>query len=266
MTPITGGGELAAVFSAGLVIQALGTSQNGEASMVTGSAEHATKTAWPKAVLFDVYGTLFDVFSIATIADALHPGRGAALAEMWRTKQVDYTRICSMSGRYRPFGELTEAALKGAAASLGLALQDDEERLLLDAYGRLEPFPDCEAVLHALNALDVPMGVLSNGEPGMLDQLIANAGWGELLRVRLSTHKVQCYKTDPRAYALAPQALDLPAADILFVSANGWDAMGATWYGLRVFWLNREHLAAEAIGPALGEAGSSMQDVLRLFG
>jgi 2-haloacid dehalogenase len=234
--------------------------------MSNDSGNPSTNTSPPRAVLFDVYGTLFDVYSIAAAAEALHPGQGGALALAWRTKQVDYTRLCSMSGRYRPFGELTEAALQAAAATLGLALHDDETELLLRAYAALQPFPECAPVLQALQELGVPLGVLSNGEPAMIDALIESAGWGELLTVRISTHSAQCYKTDPRAYALGPERLGLPAADILFVSANGWDAMGATWYGLRVFWLNRQNVPAETIGPALGEEGSTMQEVMALFG
>jgi 2-haloacid dehalogenase len=224
-----------------------------------------TAAAPPKAVLFDVYGTLFDVHSVAGVAEAHFPGHGAALAQVWRLKQVDYTRLCSMSGRYRPFSEVTEAALEAAAAGLGVDLTDDARQQILLAYGQLAPYPDCDAVLRRLESMGLPLGVLSNGEPEQLDQLIASAGWDDLLPVRISTHEASCYKTDPRAYALGPAHLGLPAQDILFVSANGWDAMGATWYGLRVFWLNREQVAAEAIGPALGEEGRVLEDLLRLF-
>lgn len=223
----------------------------------------------PHAVLFDAYGTLFDVYSVATLAEQLFPGNGERLAALWRDKQIEYTRLTSMSSpageHYRPFWELTRAGLKYAAARLGLALEAPAEDRLMNEYRHLSAFPENHEVLSALKSRGIPAGILSNGDPDMLGVAVKSAGFGPLLSHVLSVHPLRRYKTDPAVYALGPQAFDLPAKDILFVSSNGWDAMGAAWYGYTTLWVNRAGLPPETLGPEPTRTGSSLRDVLSFF-
>ena len=218
-----------------------------------------------KAVIFDAYGTLFDVYSVALQAEQLFPGQGERLSQLWRDKQIEYTRLVSMSGRYRPFWELTRAALRHAGLRLGLELGDAAEERLMNEYRHLSAFPENLEVLQALHQRGVPTAILSNGDPEMLGVAVRSAGIEGLLRHVLSVHSVQRYKTDPAAYALGPQAFGVPARDILFVSSNGWDAIGATWFGYTTLWVNRAGLPPEQLGTAPTHTGSSLRDVLNFF-
>ncbi|HJV61541.1 MAG TPA: haloacid dehalogenase type II [Albitalea sp.] len=223
------------------------------------------KAASPRAVVFDAYGTLFDVYSVALLAEQLFAGRGEALAVLWRDKQIEYTRLTSMSGQYRPFWELTRAGLRFAAQRLGLAMDASAEERLMNQYRHLSAFPENVEVLRELKRRGIPTAILSNGDPDMLAVAVKSAGFGELLDHVLSVHAVRKYKTDPAAYALGPQALGLPAKQILFVSSNGWDAIGATWYGYTTLWVNRHGLPLEQLDTTPTRIGTSLRDVLGFF-
>jgi 2-haloacid dehalogenase len=219
----------------------------------------------PSAVVFDAYGTLFDVYSVALLAEQLFPGRGNALSLLWRDKQIEYTHLTSMGGRYQPFWELTRAGLRFAAQRLGLLLEPAAEAQLMNQYRHLSAFPENLDVLRELQARKLPCAILSNGDPEMLDVAVKSAGFEPLLAHVLSVHGVRRYKTDPAAYALGPQALGLPARQILFVSSNGWDAIGATWYGYTTLWVNRQGLPLEQLGTEPTRTGTSLRDVLSFF-
>ena len=219
----------------------------------------------PRAVLFDAYGTLFDVYSVGLLAEQLFPGHGERLALLWRDKQIDYTRLLTMSGRYQTFWEVTRSGLRYAAARLGLALDSAGEERLMNQYRHLSAFPENRDVLVELKRRSVPAGILSNGDPEMLGVAVKSAGFSGLLAHVLSVHGVRRFKTDPAAYALGPQALKLPAAQILFVSSNGWDAIGATWYGYTTLWVNRGGLPLEQLDTAPTRTGSSLREVLDFF-
>jgi 2-haloacid dehalogenase len=219
----------------------------------------------PRAVVFDAYGTLFDVYSVGLLAEQLFPGQGQALALLWRDKQIEYTRLTSMGGRYRPFWDLTRAGLRYAALRLGLALAAEAEAQLMNQYRHLSAFPESHDVLRALKARSVPCAILSNGDPEMLGVAVKSAGFETLLDHVLSVHAVRRYKTDPAAYALGPQALGLPARQILFVSSNGWDAIGAAWQGYTTLWVNRQGLPLEQLDTEPTRIGSSLRDVLGFF-
>jgi 2-haloacid dehalogenase len=219
----------------------------------------------PRAVLFDAYGTLFDVYSVGLAAEQLFPGSGERLAQAWRDKQIEYSRLCSMSGRYQPFWDLTRAALQFCAERLGLALTAEAEQRLLNEYRHLSAFPENHAVLAELKQRGVRAGILSNGDPEMLASAVKSAGMATLLDPVLSVHATQRFKTDPAAYAIGPAALGLPARDILFVSSNGWDAIGATWYGFTTLWVNRGGLPLERLGTTPTSTGTSLRDVLGFF-
>ena len=219
----------------------------------------------PRAVLFDAYGTLFDVYSVGLLAEQLFPGHGERLALLWRDKQIDYTRLLTMSGRYKPFWEVTRAGLRYAAARLALPLDAAAEDQLMNQYRHLSAFPENRDVLVELKRCGIPAGILSNGDPEMLAVAVKSAGFADLLSPMLSVHGVQRFKTDPAAYALGPQALRLPAREILFVSSNGWDAIGATWFGYTTLWVNRAGLPLEQLDTAPTRIGSSLRDVLDFF-
>ena len=219
----------------------------------------------PKAVVFDAYGTLFDVYSVGLLAEQLFPGQGERLAQIWRDKQIEYTRLVSMSGRYRPFWELTRAGLRYAALRLGLVLDAAAEERLMNQYRHLSAFPENREVLVELKQRGVPAAILSNGDPEMLGVAVRSAGLAELLQHVISVHGVQRFKTDPATYALAPATLGLAAGEILFVSSNGWDALGATWYGFQTLWVNRGGLPPEQLDTPPTRTGRSLRDVLSFF-
>lgn len=219
----------------------------------------------PRAVLFDAYGTLFDVYSVALLAEQCFPGHGESLAQIWRDKQIDYTRITSMSGRYRPFWELTRAALRFAAARRALTLDSATEDRLMNQYRHLSAFPENREVLVELKRRGVRTGILSNGDPAMLEVAVRSAGLHEWIDPLLSVDAVQRFKTDPAAYALGPQALGLPAREILFVSSNSWDAIGATWFGYTTLWVNRAGAPLDPLDVQPSRIGNSLHDVLRFF-
>ena len=218
-----------------------------------------------RAVLFDAYGTLFDVYSIGVAAERRFPGAGERLAVLWRDKQIEYTRLSSMSGRPRSFRDCTRAGLRFAARRLALALDAAGEDELMACYDRLDPFPENRGVLEALRAAGVRAGILSNGDPDMLAAVVGHAGFAELLDPLLSVEGTGRFKTDPATYALGTDALKLPAAEVLFVSSNCWDAIGATWFGYTTLWVNRFGLPLDELGAAPTRTGTSLADVLTFF-
>ena len=219
----------------------------------------------PRAVLFDAYGTLFDVYSVGVAAERLFPGSGERLGVLWRDKQIEYTRLTSMSGQPRSFRDCTRAGLRYAARRFGLALDDAAERELMGAYERLAPFNENAGVLAELRRCGVRAGILSNGDPDMLDAVVRHAGFAQLLDPVLSVEGTGRFKTDPATYALGTRALGLAAADVLFVSSNCWDAIGATWFGYTTLWINRFGLPPDELGATPTRTGTKLTDVLDFF-
>jgi 2-haloacid dehalogenase len=227
------------------------------------SAAQDSATPGPlRAVLFDAYGTLFDVYSIGAAAERLFPGAGERLGVLWRDKQIEYTRLTSMSGKARSFRDCTRAGLRFAAKRLGLALGSAAENELMACYDRLEPFAENRAVLEALQRRGIRAGVLSNGDPDMLEAVVANAGFSGLLDPVLSVEGTGRFKTDPATYALGTAAFGLAASEVLFVSSNCWDAIGATWFGYTTLWINRFGLPLDELGAAPTRIGTNLADVL----
>ena len=195
----------------------------------------------PAAFVFDAYGTLFDVHSVAVVAGELAPGLGDALSRAWRAKQLEYTWLSSLmqSGRRprRNFDDLTARALDHATAALGIKLARDAKRRLCAAYLALAPYPDARGALAAL--VPRPRWILSNGTSKSLGTLVQASGLGSLLDGVWSVDDVDVYKPSPRVYAMAEERLRMPARRIAFVSSNCWDAIGAQSYGFTTFWINR---------------------------
>jgi 2-haloacid dehalogenase len=219
----------------------------------------------PRAVLFDAYGTLFDVYSIGAAAERRFPGAGERLALLWRDKQIEYTRLTSMSGQPRSFRDCTLAGLRYAARRFGVPLDESGERELMGGYERLALFPENRAVLLELKRRGVRAGILSNGDPDMLEAVVGNAGIAELLDPVLSVEATGRFKTDPATYALGTRALGLQAGEVLFVSSNCWDAIGATWFGYTTLWINRFGLPLDELGARPTRVGSQLADVLDFF-
>jgi 2-haloacid dehalogenase len=230
----------------------------------------------PRAVLFDAYGTLFDVYSVGLLAEQLFPGHGQQLSVLWRDKQIEYTRLvttCNHGAFYRPFWELTRAALVYAIKKTSAQTHpgaadstfDAAVERLMNAYRSLSAFPENRDVLSALKARGIPTGILSNADPAMLKLAVKSSGLDGLLDHVLSVDVIRKFKTHPDAYALGEQATGLPARQILFVSSNAWDALAATWYGYQTLWVNRYHLPFEELGTQPTHTGSTLRDVLPLF-
>ena len=215
-----------------------------------------------QAILFDVYGTLLDVHGVAAKADDLFPGRGAALSALWRRKQIDYTRLRTLSGRHADFGTVTADALDFALEALGLAPAPTDRADLIAAYATLPAFADALPALRALHSSGLRLGVLSNGTPPMLERALGAAGLLELFERVLSVEAVHKFKTAPEAYQLGPDAFDLPAGDIGFVSSNGWDVAGAGWFGFATFWVNRAGEPPERLGISPGATGRSLAELV----
>ncbi len=222
-------------------------------------------TQTPRAVLFDAYGTLFDVYSVGALAEQLFPGQGQALGVMWRDKQVEYSRLVTTSNdgaHYQPFWDLTRAGLRYACQRLALELTPAHEEQLMNQYRQLTPFPENREVLLALKTRGIVTGILSNGDPAMLEAVVKSAGLDDVLDHVISVDSIRKYKTHPAAYALGEQATGLKAPDIGFVSCNGWDALAATWYGYCTLWINRYKLPFETLGTPPTFTGSDLRDVL----
>ena len=222
----------------------------------------------PRAVLFDAYGTLFDVYSVGLLAEQLFPGQGQALGVLWRDKQIEYTRLVTTSGHgehYQPFWELTRAGLRYACKRLALELTQDSEERLMNQYRHLSAFPENREVLSALKDMGIVTGILSNGDPSMLDVAVRSAGLDGVLDHVLSVDTIRKYKTHPDAYQLGLQATGLAARQIVFVSCNSWDALAATWFGYRTLWVNRYQLPFEELDTQPERTGASLRDVLAFF-
>jgi 2-haloacid dehalogenase len=214
------------------------------------------------AVIFDAYGTLFDVYSVARQAEALFPGKGEALAQLWRERQIDYTRLRTLSGRYQPFSKVTLDALRYALARLQLPTDSATLEELMGEYDRLAVFGENRAALAQMAEWGLPLAILSNGEPALLERVLQHSGLAATFAHVLSADRVCRFKTAPEVYQLGPDALGLPASEILFVSSNGWDACGARWFGYQSFWINRAGHPPEELGITADASGATMTEVL----
>lgn len=216
----------------------------------------------PTCIAFDAYGTLFDVYSVGELAERLYPGHGVAIADIWRVAQIDATRIRTLCGKYRDFWGLTEDGLHFALAKLGLEARADAVSRLLDQYAHLTAFAENREVLENLKREGHRLAILSNGTPKMLESAVAAAGFEGLFEHVLSVDAVKKFKTAPEAYQLAPDAFGVDAKDITFVSSNGWDVCGATWFGFRTFWVNRAQTVLDPYGVAPHGEGRNLNDLL----
>ena len=225
-----------------------------------------------RAVVFDAYGTLFDVYSVGALAEKLYPGQGAAIANIWRDKQIEYTRLITLSDpqtaagskHYQSFWEITRLSLQYTLQRLKLDGTDAYIDALMQQYAHLTAFPENIGVLQALKAQGVPTAILSNGSRDMLDSAVTSAGMNQLLDHVISVESIRRFKTSPESYGLVQQVIPMKTEEILFVSSNAWDALGATWFGFTTLWVNRQGLPYEAIGPRPSYTGGDLREVLNV--
>jgi 2-haloacid dehalogenase len=197
------------------------------------------------ALVFDLFGTLVDVRSIQVAAAAESPDPGELVA-LWRQKQLEYSWLRALMGRYEDFWAITADALDYSIARLGLSVEDAERSRLLDAWLAVRPYPEVGRALDRLARR--PLAILSNGTPRMLEETLRTSGLRQWFAHVLSVEEVRTYKPAPAVYALAERRLGLPRARILFVSANAWDAAGAKAFGLPVAWVNRVGVPPDNLG------------------
>lgn len=215
-----------------------------------------------QAIVFDAYGTLFDVYSIGRLAEKLFPGKGEALATLWRDKQIEYTHLRTLCSMYKPFWEVTQDALVFCCRKLGLDLDLDAQQALMSQYAKLQPFPECLDVIQQLRDKGFRLALLSNGNSQMLEAVVKAAGMQSLLPHLLSVDSVKKFKTAPEAYQMATDLFGVGAKNILFVSSNCWDVCGASWFGYRTFWVNRNDAPLEELGVTPNGQGRSLTDLL----
>ena len=224
-----------------------------------------------KAVVFDAYGTLFDVYSVQHLAEQLFPGKGAALALAWRDKQIEYTRLITQSDPtekggsrfYQSFWDLTQHSLHYCLDRLQLDRTQGQAEALMGQYAKLSPFTENLEVLRSIKRHGLTTAILSNGSPQMLDSAVHSAGMAGLLDHVISVDGIRLFKTAPQAYALVQESIALPLEQILFVSSNAWDALGANWFGLRTHWVNRQGLPFEALEPRPNFSGADLRSVIQ---
>jgi 2-haloacid dehalogenase len=199
-----------------------------------------------KAVVFDAYGTLFDIQSVAAITEEAFPGYGELITQIWRVKQLEYTWLRSLMQRYRDFSDITRESLAYTLRVLGLQHDSAQFERIMDKYLHLDLYPDATAALAALR--DRKLAILSNGSTAMLATLVKNSGLDRVLDATISIDAAKIFKPAPEAYALIEQVLGVGPAEVLFISSNPWDACGAKAFGLKVAWIER--VSAEAMALA----------------
>ena len=190
-----------------------------------------------KAVVFDAYGTLYDIQSVAAITEQTFPGYGELITQVWRIKQLEYTWLRSLMRRYQDFSVITRDSLAYTLRVLGLQYDGAAFERIVDKYLHLDLYPDAAAALATMR--DRKLAILSNGSTGMLNTLVANSGLDRVLDATISIDAKKIFKPAPEAYALIESVLGVPPAQVLFVSSNPWDACGAKAFGLNVAWIER---------------------------
>lgn len=214
-----------------------------------------------RAVAFDAF-PVFDPRPVFGLAETLFPGRGAALADAWRTRQFEYQWLRALTGRYADFWQTTQDALVFAAQLLKLELTPDTRMQLMQAYRELKAWPDVAPALKALREEGLRLVFLSNMTASLLEAGIRNSGLDGAFELILSTDRIRTYKPDPRAYQMGVDALKLAREEILFVAFAGWDAAGAKSFGYPTFWVNRLGLPQEELGFPPNAAGRDLADLV----
>jgi 2-haloacid dehalogenase len=198
-----------------------------------------------KALVFDVYGTLFDVYSVKEKCDELFDGQGEEISILWRQKQLEYSFLRQLMGQYEPFIDITRDSLKYAVNKLNLEYNQEKELVLLEEYKNLSHYPEVETLLTEMKSKK--LAVFSNGSRDMLEPLIQNSGLSSLFDEIISVDDIKQYKPTPASYSYCLKVLGLEREEILFMSSNGWDITGAKNFGFKTAWINRNKLPIEEL-------------------
>lgn len=190
-----------------------------------------------KAVVFDAYGTLYDIQSVAAVTEDAFPGYGDIITQIWRVKQLEYTWLRSLMRRYEDFSVVTKESLAYTIRVLGLQHDAATFERIMDKYLHLDLYPDALAALAALKGKK--LAILSNGSTDMLNALVKNSGLDRVLEAVISVDQKRIFKPAPDAYTLIESRLGVTPAEVLFISSNPWDACGAKAFGLNVAWIER---------------------------
>lgn len=217
-----------------------------------------------RAVLFDAYGTLFNVHApMAKLADEIGPDAGS-ISDLWRAKQLQYTWLRSLMGVHADFEQITAGALDFALGQYGRDTPELRDRLL-SLYFTLDAYPDAISALSALRQQGIVTGILSNGSPSMLGKAVNSAGLGALLDHVLSVEEVGIYKPHPSVYRFGQERVGSAPGEIGFVSANGWDAHGAAQFGFAVIHLHRTPQTAERLPGKPLQIVQNLDEILPLL-
>ena len=190
-----------------------------------------------RAQVFDAYGTLYDVQSVLAKAEALCPGKGEVITQVWRLKQLEYSWLRSLLQEYEDFWEVTRASLAFALRAAEIEPNDAVHGALMENYLHLDPYPEAREALAALEGRK--LAILSNGTPGMLQKLVRNSGLNRWIEAAISIDGVRTYKPHRSCYALVEPVLEVPKEEVLFVSSNSFDVVGAKAFGFIVAWIRR---------------------------
>lgn len=190
-----------------------------------------------RALVFDAYGTLYDVQSVRSLAIELCGDKGEIITQLWRLKQLEYTWLRTLMRSYEDFWSVTRAALEFSLTSVGIAPACSLCDELMDGYLHLELYAEAQQALESLR--DHKLAILSNGSPRMLEALLRSAGIADRFTAVVSCDQAQRYKPDPACYALVEPALQISKQQVLFISSNGFDIAGAKRYGFQVAWIER---------------------------
>jgi 2-haloacid dehalogenase len=202
-----------------------------------------------KALVFDAYGTLYDTQSVAAVADQAFPGYGGIIAQVWRQKQLEYTWLRTLMGRYEDLSVITRESLAFTLRCLGIEYDPAAFQRIMDKYVHLDLYPDAKDALTALKGRK--LAILSNGSSEMLNALARNTGLDRVLDATISIESKKVFKPSPAAYTLIEARLGVSPADVLFVSCNPFDVCGAKSFGLQVAWI--EHVSPEAMKNELAD-------------
>ncbi|WP_031545619.1 haloacid dehalogenase type II [Salinicoccus luteus] len=213
-----------------------------------------------KALVFDAYGTLYDVHSVKAACDAIFPEKGEAISAAWRKKQLEYFFQRQLMGRYRPFDEVTRDALRYACKAEGAKLTKENEDVLMEAYLELELFEEVKDVLGKLS--DRQRVVFSNGSENMIDPLVSGSGIAGDIDMVISADEIKQYKPAAAAYAHALDQLGVEREEVLFMSSNSWDIMGAASFGFHTAWINRGHAQPETLDVQPDRAYTDLTGIL----
>jgi 2-haloacid dehalogenase len=205
-----------------------------------------------KAFVFDAYGTLYDVHSVYAKTEALCPGKGDLITQIWRLKQLEYTWLQTSLQDYRDFTFLTQAALEFALHAAGVEPTERITKPLFDKYLDLDPYPEAKDALGQLKrGGGYKLAILSNGSTAMLSALVKNSGLDAYLDAVISVDGARKFKPHPDCYALVEKILGVAKDEVMFVSSNGFDVAGAKHFGFKVAWIKRGGGADMAKDPVL---------------